>query len=79
MIRLNMHEAKMHLSRYLARLKQGEVIVLCKCNTPVAEIRALAPARRKPRTIGLAKGFKVPKRFFEALPEDIIGSYEGRT
>ena len=36
MIRLNIHEAKTHLSRYLARLAEGELILLCKRNVPVA-------------------------------------------
>jgi len=41
MIRLNIHEAKTHLSRYLARLRPGETIVLCRRNEPIAEIREL--------------------------------------
>lgn len=79
MIRLNMHEAKTHLSKYLAKLKQGEVIVLCRRNTPVAEIRPIPGARRKPRPIGLAKGFEVPPSFFEPLPEDVLASFEERS
>ncbi len=79
MIRLNMHEAKTHLSRYVAKLKQGEVIVLCRRNVPVAEIRPLPPARRKPRPIGLAKGFEVPASFFEPLPEEELEVFEGRS
>jgi antitoxin (DNA-binding transcriptional repressor) of toxin-antitoxin stability system len=30
MIKLNIHEAKMHLSKYLAKLKAGDRILLCK-------------------------------------------------
>ncbi|MDH4194216.1 MAG: type II toxin-antitoxin system prevent-host-death family antitoxin, partial [Nitrospirota bacterium] len=41
MIKLNIHEAKTHLSRYLDKLKKGETIILCKHNEPVAEIRGL--------------------------------------
>ena len=41
MTRLNMHEAKTHLSRYLAELDEQEVIILCNRNVPVAEIRLL--------------------------------------
>lgn len=29
MIRLNIHEAKTHLSKYLGRLARGETILLC--------------------------------------------------
>ena len=41
MIKLNVHEAKTHLSKYLAKLKAGERILLCKRNHPIAEITAL--------------------------------------
>ncbi len=37
MIRLNVHQAKTHLSKCLNQLSAGETIVLCKRNTPVAE------------------------------------------
>ena len=78
MIRLNMHEAKTHLSRYVARLQDGETILLCRRNEPVAEIRILPRARKEPRPIGLARGqFTVPESFFEPLPDDVIESFEG--
>jgi antitoxin (DNA-binding transcriptional repressor) of toxin-antitoxin stability system len=78
MIKLNIHEAKTHLSRYLAKLKKGQTILLCRRNTPVAEIRSLPAAPEKPRPIGLAKGkFHVPPSFFEPLPEAIINDFRG--
>lgn len=39
MIRLNIHEAKTHLSRYLPEIERGETVVLCRRNVPIAEIR----------------------------------------
>jgi antitoxin (DNA-binding transcriptional repressor) of toxin-antitoxin stability system len=79
MIRINIHEAKTHLSRYLDRLMAGEVIVLCRRNVPIAEIRALPPPRTEPRPIGLGKGdFEVPEEFFHPLPEDVIAGFEGK-
>ena len=79
MIKLNIHEAKTHLSRYLARLKPGETIQICKRNTPIAELRALPVAPRKPRPIGLAKGMVIiHPSFFDPLPDDIIAAFEGR-
>ncbi|MDE3019464.1 MAG: type II toxin-antitoxin system Phd/YefM family antitoxin [Nitrospirota bacterium] len=79
MIRLNIHEAKTHLSRYLDKLKKGERIVLCRRNTPIAEIVALpAPVARK-RPIGLAKDrLTIPPSFWEPLPEDLTRAFEGR-
>jgi antitoxin (DNA-binding transcriptional repressor) of toxin-antitoxin stability system len=80
MIKLNIHEAKTHLSRYLAKLKQGETIVLCRRNTPVAEIRPIPVSPQKHRPLGLAKGrFRVPASFFEPLPEDIVSAFRGQT
>ena len=79
MIRLNIHEAKTHLSRYLPRLKRGEFIVLCKRNEPVAEIRPLPLRRVKPRPVGLSKGrFEIPASFFEPLPDEILDVFRGR-
>ena len=77
MIRINIHEAKTHLSRYLARLAQGETIILCNRNVPIAEIRPLPRARQAPRPIGLMRGqFEVPASFFEPLPEEEIAAFE---
>jgi len=79
MIKLNIHEAKTHLSEFLTRLEEGDTIILCKRNVPIAEIRALKPAMRAPRPLGLAKGkFKIPKSFFEPLPEEVLEEFEGK-
>lgn len=81
MITLNIHEAKTHLSRYLEKLANGEVIILCKRNVPVAEIRGI-PSRNvtSQRPIGLAKGeFTVPESFFDPLPEEMLAAFDGET
>jgi antitoxin (DNA-binding transcriptional repressor) of toxin-antitoxin stability system len=79
MIRLNIHEAKTHLSRYLKRLAEGETIVLCLRNVPVAEILPLPAPQTEPRPIGLARGrFAVPPSFFEPLPDQVLDAFEGR-
>lgn len=80
MIKLNIHEAKTHLSRYLVRLKKGEVIVLCRRNTPIAEIRPLPAAPIKPRPLGIGKGTAtIRPGFFEPLPEDELAAFEGES
>ena len=50
------------------------MIVLCRRNVPIAEIRAIArPTGERP--IGLARGeFEIPEAFFAPLPEDIVDS-----
>ena len=78
MIRLNIHEAKTHLSRYLSMVANGETILICKRNRPIAEIHPLRPPRAQPRPVGLAKGqFTVPKEFFDPLPEEVVEAFEG--
>jgi antitoxin (DNA-binding transcriptional repressor) of toxin-antitoxin stability system len=79
MTRVNIHDAKTNLSRYLAELKPGEALVLCNRNQPVAEIRSLRKkAIRKPR-IGAAKGeFTIPPSFFKPLPDDLLKAFSGR-
>ncbi|MSP62305.1 MAG: type II toxin-antitoxin system Phd/YefM family antitoxin [Myxococcales bacterium] len=82
MIRLNVHEAKTHLSRHLERLEKGDedVIVLCRRNQPIAEIRALPRRRKTRRPMNLADPrFKLSPRFFEPLPEEVIAGFEGET
>ena len=79
MIKLNIHEAKTHLSKYLSRLAQGEKILLCKRNVPIAEIVPIHSTDDNPRPIGLAKGeFTLSSDFFAPLPEEIQGLFEGR-
>ena len=79
MIKLNIHEAKTHLSRYLDNLKKGETIILCKHNEPVAEIRGLLTPPSHKRPIGLAKGlFTIPDSFFEPLPDELLKVFSGQ-
>ena len=78
MFRVNVHDAKTHLSRYLARVERGERIILCRRNVPVAEIRPLPRKREEERPIGLAKGrLEVPDEFLEPLPEELLDAFEG--
>lgn len=76
MIKLNIHEAKTHLSKYLERLEKGEIIVLCKRNIPIAEIHPIPVNKKSKRPIGLAKGrFQIPPEFYEPLPPEIVASF----
>ena len=78
MIRLNIHEAKTHLSRYLDELAKGEIIILCKRNIPIAEIRPIHPPRGDHRPLGLARGeFEVTAAFFEPQPDEILAPFNG--
>jgi antitoxin (DNA-binding transcriptional repressor) of toxin-antitoxin stability system len=73
------HPPKTHLSKVLERVAKGETIVLAKRNVPIAEIRPLVAPRKSKRHIGLVKGkFRVPRTFFEPLPDALLGAFEGR-
>jgi antitoxin (DNA-binding transcriptional repressor) of toxin-antitoxin stability system len=77
MKRLNMHEAKTHLSRELAALAPGEVILICKNNEPVAELRALPKRLERQRSWGLDRGvFEVPADINAPLPSDELEAWE---
>jgi prevent-host-death family protein len=78
MKKINVHEAKTHLSHYLEEVEHGETLLLCRRNQPIAELRPLAAHRHKSRPIGLGKGkFQVPASFFEELPEKTITLFRG--
>ena len=80
MVQVNVQDAKTHLSRYLDAVEKGEVVILCRHNKPIAELRAISkePAANKqiPR-FGLWEGFGVSESFFEPLPEDVLKAFNG--
>ncbi len=78
MLKVNIHEAKANLSKYLAAAGRGETVVICHRNLPVAELRALPRPRNAPRPIGLYRGkFKLPRSFFDPLPADVQAAFNG--
>ena len=78
MIVVNIFEAKAKLSEYLDMAASGERVLICKRNRPVVELHAVQSARTTPRPIGLGRGrVAVPPSFFDPLPEDVLGGFEG--
>lgn len=77
MIRINIAEAKAHLSEYLNRVENGESVTLCRRNVPIAEIRPLAHPQREERPVGIDRGMSVPASFFDPLPEELLDAFEG--
>ena len=77
---VNIGDAKAHLSAYIKRVENGEVIFLARRNSPVIELRRVGPKKlSKRRPIGLAKGdFKVPSDFDDPLPSDILDGFLGK-
>ena len=76
MTTVNIHEAKTHLSKLLARVSQGEEIVVAKAGKPIAKLVPIE-APRQPRTPGSAKGRIVIHDSFDApLPDDLLDAFE---
>lgn len=78
MLKVNVADAKARLSQLLDRVDQGETVVICRRNVPVAEIRPIAQPPAEPRPVGIDRGMTVPDSFFEPLPEDLIDAFDGR-
>ena len=79
MIKVNIHQAKTHFSKYLAKLKKGETIVICNRNIPIAELRPIIQHLVKARPIGLAKDqFTIPPDFFEPLPDEFTQFFDSK-
>lgn len=67
------HEAKTHLSRYLAEVEEGKEFVIARGKTPVAKLVPLTPAEKRPRPkVGeiLGEAFEFPESAFAPLTEE---------
>lgn len=53
---VNIHEAKTHFSKLLARVGAGEEIVIAKAGKPIARLTPIGPAVVTKRVPGIDKG-----------------------
>jgi prevent-host-death family protein len=80
MIKVNIHAAKTHLSKYLAKVAAGETVILCNRNVPVAELRPVPNRRTTRRPVGLAREtFTVSPAFFEPLSDAELEAWTGKS
>ena len=77
MLKVNVADAKTHLSRYLDLVERGETVVVCRRNVPIAEFRPVAKLHTEPRPLGIDRGMDVPPGFFEPLPDGLLDAFEG--
>ena len=76
MVTVNVHKAKTHLSRLLAKVEAGEEVIIARNGTPVA--RLVSCKKRGKRKPGSMAGlFTVPDSFFDPLPEEELAAWEG--
>jgi len=72
---VNIHEAKTHLSRLLARVSLGEEITIAKAGKPIARLVPIQQ-KLKERVPGTAKGKIWMAPDFDApLPDEILDEF----
>lgn len=79
MSKVSIADAKAKLSEYLARVSDGERIVICRHNKPLAELRAVEDVRIEPRALGPLAGrpaFELPAAFFDPLDDDELEQWD---
>jgi prevent-host-death family protein len=80
-IRINIHEAKTHLSKYLRKAEKGQQIVVCRRNVPIAVLGpTTAPVVDRAKAFGSAKGkVVIPPEFFDPMIEEFPEFYQDAT
>lgn len=79
MERVNIHQAKTHLSRLVERAARGEEIIIAKSGKPVARLvpYAVKGAVRRP---GVMRGkIRIKKNFDAPLSKESLDSFEGKS
>ena len=77
MIKLNIHEVKGQLSKYIGMVEGGETIVVCKRNIPVAEIRPIEKNEKRTPILGSAASLgKVLKSFHQHMSQAELRLWE---
>ena len=72
MTTVNIHEAKTHLSRLIAKAVAGEPFVIAKAGKPLVRVTAISAPEALPSRLGFLKGqFTVPDNFKEIGREEI--------
>lgn len=71
---VNVHDAKTHLSRLLARVEAGEEFVIARSGRPVALLVPLRP-QRAARTPGGWEGRVWIAPDFDELPPDVAAAF----
>jgi prevent-host-death family protein len=74
---VNVNEMKAKLSEFLDAVGNGERVVICKRNRPVAELRPIEQRRTDPRPVGGGPHFfAVPDSFFDPMPDEFLDAFE---
>lgn len=75
-VTVNVQDAEKQFAQWLERVALGEEVTVTKACEPVAKI---VPVKKKQKRVpGGAEGLRVPPKFFEPLPDDIMRHFEGK-
>jgi len=77
MRKVNIHEAKTHLSRLVEEAAGGKEVIIAKAGKPMARLVPASPAIKRRKLGPLAGKFKVPADFDTPLPDEMIDEFEG--
>jgi prevent-host-death family protein len=80
MLTVNIHEAKTHLPRLIAKAAKGEPFIIAKAGKPMVKVTSIdAPEPKKMRRIGFMKGqFKVPDDIKTMFKDEIEEMFYGK-
>ena len=77
---VNIHEAKTHLSRLIAKAAEGEPFIIAKAGKPMVKVVAIdAPKKKKMRRIGFGDGkSKIPDDIKTMFKDEIEEMFYGK-
>ncbi len=75
--RVNVYEAKTHLSQLLDRAAAGEEIIIARAGRPVARLVALAESQAPRRAPGGWRGKVTIAADFDELPAEVDAAFRG--
>jgi prevent-host-death family protein len=76
-MKVNIHQAKTHLSRILQRVAQGEEVTIARAGVPVARLIA-AQAEQATRPLGMDRdSIRIAEDFDAPLPPDLLARFLG--
>lgn len=75
---VNIHEAKTHFSKLLARVERGGEVLIARAGKPVARLVPHETRRPAPVFGGDRGRLDVPESFDAPLPDELLAAFEGR-
>jgi prevent-host-death family protein len=77
MTTVNIHEAKTHLSRLVARVERGESFVIAKAGKPLARVIPIDAKESSTSRLGFMKGETMVPKDFDEMGRDEIARLFG--